>query len=791
MSSYLDEDTARAVDSGRETAGAMLRQLQKHLQKVFILFVIGLMGTIYLLRRFVWAQLKADLNVQEDIVVIAVTPFDVILLQVKIGLVVGVIVALPLLLYFSRDALAQRGLWPSGIPRWKIATVGLFAALLFLGGVAYGYAVFFPTAFQFLAQNAVDSGFAPTYSIVKWAQFIILLSVSFGLAAQLPLVMSALSYSGIVPYTTFRDYWRHAIVGLYAIGALFTPPDPLTQLMWATPLVLLYAVSLQISKFVVTAKVSSQRLGVRNLARARWNVLAGSGVLAGAATYLGYRTLLGGAADAAIPPLNRGIAALSFLFGRRRLTPPTEWSVDPVFGLAPDTALALGAVLVALGAALVALAYVLVDAVEEIIAAEGGLKAVERGLNRPDAAGAAPASEGDPASIDLGPLDEAGVRAAPIERFADMTEDEALSLAGDAMDADDPDKAQAILDRFDEAEELVDADPVEPGATAAAANQVDTDGDHRPPEAEARRRGRTSPAPDEAGVNADSEEAGVAQRTGAGIVNAFTEDETDEEDIGGYFYDARFILESVTSKAFIIVGVFMAVLATSFSVLYLGGIGWLRDQFTDRIPEAVAGTDSINIVALHPVEVLIFEIKVSVIFAAVATLPVFLYFAWPAMKQRNLASGNRNVLLLWGGLITVGLAAGSLVGFLFVAPNMISWLVADALGANMVISYQINAFGWLVFFTTVGVGLLFDIPVTMYLFHRGGLLSYRVQRQRWREVTVLVLGGAALFSSKSVFSMFLFGVPLVLAYLAGLAILYLVTLGGRRGGGRERVEPAD
>ena len=117
MSSYVDEDTAAAIDSGRATAGAMLRQVQKHLQKVFILFVIGLMGTIYLLRNFVWARLKADLNVQEDIVVVAVTPFDVILLQVKIGLLVGVIVALPLLLYYSRDALKERGIWPRGIPR--------------------------------------------------------------------------------------------------------------------------------------------------------------------------------------------------------------------------------------------------------------------------------------------------------------------------------------------------------------------------------------------------------------------------------------------------------------------------------------------------------------------------------------------------------------------------------------------------------------------------------------------------------------------------------------------------
>jgi sec-independent protein translocase protein TatC len=774
VSSYVGEDTAAAIDSGRETAGAMLRQVQKHLQKVFILFLVGLMGTIYVLRNFVWAQLKADLNVQEDIVIVAVTPFDVILLQVKIGLFVGIIVALPLLLYYSRDALKARGIWPTGIPRWKIATVGFFSFLLFCGGVAYGYAVFFPTAFRFLAENAVQSGFAPTYSIVKWAQFIILLSVSFGLAAQLPLVMSALSYSGVVPYTTFRDYWRHAVVGLYAVGAVFTPPDPLTQLMWATPLVVLYAISLQISKFVVTAKVSSQRLGVKNIARDRWNVLAGAAAVAFAATYFGYQALLAGAADSLVPSVNAAAAGLDRYVGfRGRLNPPSTWTTDPVLGLSPEVALAVGAVGVALGAALVTLSYLLVAAVDEIIAAEGGLKAVERGLNRSATAGEggpAPASTGAPGDIDLSELDEAGIRAAPIEAFADMEEDEAVSLAGEAMEDDDPDKAEAILDRFDEAQELVEADPVEKGATAAAANDV------------GRPTGAGAPGPNQAGVNAADEEAGVGTRTAAGVANAFTDDETDEDDIGGYLYDIQFIVESLTSKAFLIVGLFMTVLAVSFSVLYLGGIGYLKDEFVSRVPSQVVDPDSINIVALHPVEVLVFEIKVSVIFAAVATLPVLLYYAWPALKERGFAAGDRNVLLLWGGLVTVGLVAGSAVGFLYVAPNIISWLVADALGANMVIAYQINSFGWLVFFTTVGVGLLFDIPVTMYLFHRGGLVPYRTQLGRWREVTVLILGGAALFTPKSVFSMFIVGIPVLLAYFAGLGILYAVTLGGRRGG---------
>jgi len=232
----------------------MLSAAQTQLKKVFLVFVTGMLLTIWGLRAFIWDRLREDLvynrmdvTTAEATDIIVVTPFDVILLQVKIGLIVGGMVALPMIVYYSRDALRERGHWPDHIARWKIALVVIASLLLFLGGAAYGYLLFFPVAFDFLANNAAMAGFEPTYSIVKWAQFIILLTISFGLAAQLPLAMSALAYAEIVPYETWRDYWKHAIVGMYALGALFTPPDPLTQLMWATPLVALYAFSLGVT----------------------------------------------------------------------------------------------------------------------------------------------------------------------------------------------------------------------------------------------------------------------------------------------------------------------------------------------------------------------------------------------------------------------------------------------------------------------------------------------------------------------------------------------------------------
>ena len=136
--------------------------------------------------------------------------------------------------------------------------------------------------------NAVSAGFEPKYSISMWAQFIFLLSLSFGLAAQLPLVMSSLAYSGIVPYETFRDKWKYAVIAIFVFGALFSPPDPFTQVMWAVPLVTLYAASLYLTKILVTAKRSSDAIDVPATARANWNLLAGLFVVGAALVYVFY-----------------------------------------------------------------------------------------------------------------------------------------------------------------------------------------------------------------------------------------------------------------------------------------------------------------------------------------------------------------------------------------------------------------------------------------------------------------------------------------------------------------------
>ncbi|MXR40202.1 preprotein translocase subunit TatC [Halobaculum sp. WSA2] len=915
MSSALDEDTQQTLADGRAAAGAMLRSAQKDLQKVFLVFLAGFMGTFYALRLYVWDFLKSVTRAQlsdaagQEVEIIAQTPFDVILLQAKIGLIVGIVVGIPPLLYFSRDALRERGAWPqTPVARWKLVLIAVLAVGLFSGGVAYGYLVFFPFMFAFLANNALSAGILPTYSIVKWAQFIALLTFSFGFAAQMPLAITALSYAEIVPYETFREKWRYAVVGIFVFGAVFSPPDPFTQVMWAAPLLLLYGASLYLAKVVVTAKRGSERIDAVATARRHWNVLAGVGVAAAAAVYLFYA--------------RGGAAAVNGLVAGTRLT-----SYRFATGLAPPALAALAAG-VGVAVAVVALAYFVYVELDEATAVVGD-------------------RAGDPDAIDLMALDEAGVRAAPPEAFDGMTEPEALEAASAAMEADEPGKAQAILDRFDEAAAagtagategdaadgdgvarsgpprdlfagdagvagalrrgagfvdwrgrfgslwnvllgiagivaavgyvlverpaLADSILVEYGTSAAAVlaavgvsgtaalvafvaggialavllgvllavyfayvagtdpTAVDievltADEVRRAPDAVfagiSERRAnyladRAAGAGDSAKARAvldrfdeiqsareaaDSSETGDSGSSGGpsipGLSNdagdrasratgtfleGLTDGESDEDDIGGYYDDLAFIAASLRSRLFVLVSVFGVTLAGVFAFLYLGGIGDVKNNFVNRIPEEIVGVGAENfgVIVLHPVEALIFEVKISTIAGAVAVLPFAAYYAWPALRDRGFVRGRRQVVFGWVAALLAGLLGGLALGYSVIAPAVISWLVSDALAAGMVISYRISNFAWLVFFTTVGIGFLADIPILMVLLNTTGV-SYQAMRSRWREVTVALMLAAALFTPADVFTMFLVTIPMMAAYGIGLLILWVLTLGGRR-----------
>ncbi len=737
MSGALPEGTVRSLANGRAAVGSMLSAAQTHLKKVFLVFVTVMLLTLWALREFIWAKLEQDLvfdrmdvTTAEATEIIVVTPFDVILLQVKIGIVMGILVSLPLLVFYSRDALRQRGYWPSSsVPRWKLWSFAVAIFLLFLAGVSYAYFLFFPIMFDFLAANAVQAGFKPTWSIVMWTEFIFFLALSFGLAAQLPLFMSATARTGIVKYETYREKWRYAVVGIFVFGAMFSPPDPFTQVMWGVPLVLLYFISLGVAKLAVLSKQAGEQVPTIEVAKSHWNVLAGVSFL----TVVGvYAYLLEGGVEAT----NDLLAAVGSRY--RVAVFPEDLAVA---GLEPTVTAVLIGVLLAVPTAGVVLFYFRITELERRLES-GEIPTEGADTESTDGEPQGEGGAGERAEIDIGAMSAPAIRAANVEAFVDLSGEKAVDYAEQAVENDDPEKARAILDRFDEAEEYEE-------------QQETQDEDEE-----------------------DEEDESVVTSTAAGIVDPFTEDETTEDDIGGYYYDIRFILDSLTSRAIWIVITFMVVLAGSFMWLYLGGIGEIREMFFQNMPPALV--DEPEIVVLHPVEALIFMLKFSTLLAAVSILPIVLYFAWPAIEERGLSSGDRNIILWWGAIMLIALLGGTALGFVYIAPTLLSLLATDVVVNDMVIAYRISSFGWLVIYLTVGVGALSMIPVTMVLFNHGNIISYGRMRKSWRGVVLAFFAAAGLLSPSGIWTMFIVAIPAGVAYGIGLAACWMYTRIGSR-----------
>ena len=739
MASALDEDTQQSLADGRDSAKAFLRSIQKDLQKVFVVFFLGFLLTFWALRVYVWDFLyditEANMSaaVAEELDVIATTPFEVILLQAKIGLIVGALITIPALAFVARHELRSRGMWPeSPVPRWKLAVIGILGTVLFAVGVAYGIYGFFPIMFSFLAGFGLEAGIQPTYGIVMWTEFIVFLSLSFGFAGQMPLLVTGLSYAEIVQYETFRDNWKYAVLAIFVFGAFFSPPDPFTQLMWAFPLTALYGFSLYLAKLVVTAKRSSDRIDVVAAVRNHWNVVLAGSVLGGGVVYAFYE--YGG---------RTGVNDLLRWAGSdwRFLAPGEGLGVDPV------TAAAIYAVGWAVAFGVLAVLW-----------------AVYTDLDTTSAG----YQYGDPAAIDLDELDAAGIRAAPIDAFEEMGEEESLSRAQAAIDDDEPEKAQAILDRFDEANEADDGD------SEAADGDGETDADGSATDAGDGASGDSSGDASDGLLGTIGNRSSRASST---FLSEFAEDDDAEEEIGGYYTDLKFIFGSLRSRSFRLVAVFGVVMTLAFTWLYLGGLATVRADLESRVPEGVDG--GINIITLHPVEALIFMVKFSILLGIVAVLPVMLYYAWPALRDRGFVAGRARQVYVWTAALFAGLIGGFALGYGYIAPAIIGWLITDAASADMIITYQVSDFMWLVIFTTIGIGFLADIPVAMVLLNKAGV-PYDGFRGRWREVTVGILLVAAVFTPADVITMFLATIPLMLAYGVGIGILFIITFGGRR-----------
>lgn len=178
-------------------------------------------------------------------------------MHITVSLVLGVIVAFP---YFFWEM--WRFISPALYHNEKNSSRGatFFVSLLFIIGVLFGYYIVSPISINFLANYQVDPSVLNEFDITSYVSTITMLVLACGLMFQLPMIIFFMSKAGIVTPAFLRNYRRHAIVIILVLGALITPPDPISQVLIALPIIILYEISITVSAGVLRRKLKKEKL---------------------------------------------------------------------------------------------------------------------------------------------------------------------------------------------------------------------------------------------------------------------------------------------------------------------------------------------------------------------------------------------------------------------------------------------------------------------------------------------------------------------------------------------------
>lgn len=171
------------------------------------------------------------------------TPFFV---PLKVAMMAAFLIALPYILYqiwrFVAPGLYEhekRLVWPLIVA----------STLLFFCGMSFAYFVVFPVVFGFITA-AAPQGVAVMTDIDKYLSFVLSMFMAFGITFQVPVAVVLLVRMGFVTVEKLREVRPYVVVGAFVVGAIFTPPDVVSQFMLAMPLWLLYEAGIVVANWV-------------------------------------------------------------------------------------------------------------------------------------------------------------------------------------------------------------------------------------------------------------------------------------------------------------------------------------------------------------------------------------------------------------------------------------------------------------------------------------------------------------------------------------------------------------
>jgi sec-independent protein translocase protein TatC len=222
-----------------------LEELRKRLIVSLIAIGIGFI-ICYIFSKEIFSFLMMPLQraLPSGATMIFTTPAEAFFTYMKVGLLVGVFAASPIVLYqiwlFVAPALYSHE------KRYVIPFVSS-STILFIGGAAFGYFIVFPAFAKFFMHFATDF-ILPAPRLKESFSFCAMLLITFGLTFELPLFIFFLARVGVIDSRMLARNRKYVIILIFIVAAILTPPDPLSQVMMAVPLVALYEVSIWVAR---------------------------------------------------------------------------------------------------------------------------------------------------------------------------------------------------------------------------------------------------------------------------------------------------------------------------------------------------------------------------------------------------------------------------------------------------------------------------------------------------------------------------------------------------------------
>ena len=178
---------------------------------------------------------------------LSLKPTDGFFIWLKAGLVTGACLSFPWVFYCVWTFVAE-GLYPAErkyVHYFLPISIGLFAA-----GVLLAYFFVFAPVLDFLFSFNAQMGIAPEMRINDWLSFVLMLPLGFGVAFQLPLVMLFLNRINVFSIEAYLSKWRLAVMCIFVLAMFLTPADPISMLLLALPLTMLYFLGVAMCRYM-------------------------------------------------------------------------------------------------------------------------------------------------------------------------------------------------------------------------------------------------------------------------------------------------------------------------------------------------------------------------------------------------------------------------------------------------------------------------------------------------------------------------------------------------------------